>query len=863
MIPRKITIKNFLSYQATQTITFDPHKIICLTGKNGHGKSALLDAMTWAIWGQARKLTHTGKHDDALLHLGHTSMFCELDIHCNGNEYRIHREYSTGPKSGTKLNIVSINQNTQSLRPLTEKTIRETQVIINNIIGLDYDTFINSVFLRQGNANEFSKKTPGERKEILTNILGLDRYETTRQAALALTKPLKQQQETYIQQRDTINKILEQQTTILHELTTLQDILANLEASLETLQQQYQQQLQKRALVNEHNQKYMLINTTYQTLLHTMQQTWNQYQQQRQSLQVLRKQLIPNTQKPSELLNQITALQNDLTTTQELINQEKQLHQHVINYQNTYTQNYQHHHILLTQQITHITEKYTAIHQKLQEYHQKNQTYHDELITINQQSRTNNVHNITQLPDVLEKIKHYYQLWHTRWASLDQYLKTTPISKNSHELTTCSRCQQPISHELHAILLQQEQNHLNLCKHQYKRLTQLLPIIKKRAHEYHLLKSYYERYQLITHDLQAITQEISQKDQESKKIKQELDSIIQEKKAHELTEQLTESNQPYGQLLQQFNRVHNQRIKQEQLTYQHTHRIQKLQSLYKTLEAQQALETKKIQLLTTLQTILVTLRQTKTTLLKTGNERDGLPKPQDLIDINNTITQLEKTLHHNNQEKHVLAIQLGTLQEQVKQHHELEKNRQELENKLSTINQDIYDYTAIANSLSKDGIQALLIEEAIPAIEHEANHLLSLLTNNQAQLHIESLRDLKSGKSKETLEITISDELGIRPYELFSGGEAFRIDFALRIALSKLLAHRSGTTLQTLIIDEGFGSQDEEGITRIIQALESIQNEFARIIIVSHLPILKEQLPIQFYVHKGSQGSIIQIVDQD
>jgi exonuclease SbcC len=57
MIPLRLTIKNFLSYGAdAQTINFEPYNLICLSGKNGHGKSALLDAMTWSIWGQARKL---------------------------------------------------------------------------------------------------------------------------------------------------------------------------------------------------------------------------------------------------------------------------------------------------------------------------------------------------------------------------------------------------------------------------------------------------------------------------------------------------------------------------------------------------------------------------------------------------------------------------------------------------------------------------------------------------------------------------------------------------------------------------------------------------------------------------------------
>lgn len=69
--------------------------------------------------------------------------------------------------------------------------------------------------------------------------------------------------------------------------------------------------------------------------------------------------------------------------------------------------------------------------------------------------------------------------------------------------------------------------------------------------------------------------------------------------------------------------------------------------------------------------------------------------------------------------------------------------------------------------MSKDGIQALLIEEAIPELEAEANSLLSKLTNNSAHIFIESLKDLKNGGTKETLDIKIADHIGIRPYELF------------------------------------------------------------------------------------------------
>ncbi len=59
----------------------------------------------------------------------------------------------------------------------------------------------------------------------------------------------------------------------------------------------------------------------------------------------------------------------------------------------------------------------------------------------------------------------------------------------------------------------------------------------------------------------------------------------------------------------------------------------------------------------------------------------------------------------------------------------------------------------------------------------------------------------------ETLDIKIADELGTRIYDMYSGGETFRIDLALRIAVSRLLVRRAGASMPILIIDEGLGTR--------------------------------------------------------
>jgi exonuclease SbcC len=165
-------------------------------------------------------------------------------------------------------------------------------------------------------------------------------------------------------------------------------------------------------------------------------------------------------------------------------------------------------------------------------------------------------------------------------------------------------------------------------------------------------------------------------------------------------------------------------------------------------------------------------------------------------------------------------------------------------------------YGDLAYAFGRRGVQAMIIETAIPEIEEEANRILSRMTDGRMHVKFETQRDVRSGIGTiETLDIKISDELGTRSYEMFSGGEGFRVNFAIRIALSRLLAHRAGTRLQTLVVDEGFGSQDQDGRDRIVEAIQAIEPEFEKILIITHLEDLRERFPVRIEVSKTPQGS--------
>ncbi len=234
------------------------------------------------------------------------------------------------------------------------------------------------------------------------------------------------------------------------------------------------------------------------------------------------------------------------------------------------------------------------------------------------------------------------------------------------------------------------------------------------------------------------------------------------------------------------------------------------------------------------------------------------------LDTSAEIQQLEAQLHQERQQLDKSLSTLGRLQQQRQQQQHLQQDLVQDENKLNQARQQLRIYQELTQAFGKNGIQALLIENILPQLETLTNQVLTRLTNNQ--LHVQFVTQRRTSKVKaalpkfaETLDILIADAHSTRPYETYSGGEAFRINFAIRLALARLLSQRSGTALQMLIVDEGFGTQDQEGCDRLIAAINAIANDFACILTVTHMPYFRDAFQARIEVTKTHEGSQISI----
>jgi exonuclease SbcC len=223
----------------------------------------------------------------------------------------------------------------------------------------------------------------------------------------------------------------------------------------------------------------------------------------------------------------------------------------------------------------------------------------------------------------------------------------------------------------------------------------------------------------------------------------------------------------------------------------------------------------------------------------------------------------EKVCYQLTEQENRLRMEVGAAQQKVQVLEDLKERRRRLDARREELSAWITQYRQLERAFGKDGVPALLIEQALPQIEARSNEVLGRLSDGNMSVRFitqAAYKDKRREDLKETLDIQIRDGMGARDYEMFSGGEAFRVNFAIRLALSEVLAQRAGARLQTLVIDEGFGSQDNQGRQRLVEAINLVRDDFAKILVITHLDELKDYFPNRIEVEKTDAGSRVRVI---
>ena len=726
MIIKSLQLKGFTSY-INSKIDFDINQsfISTITAPNGFGKSSILEAITTALFYRARGVDNRGTGMDDLVNNESNYFEIILEFLMDNNEYKIIRRKFRGGKHELEFYINNISQ--------TEK-IADTQDKINDIIKMNYETFLDTVCIGQGMSGNFMKKKPNERKDVFVEILNLNQFEVLEKYTKELKKDLVNKSNNLFNKIELLNIDLENEEKY-------KNYIDNNNVKLKEIQSEINN-------INNELKEIEKEKTTYDLLK----------QQNKQILKQKNNLII----KINNNKNKLNNLKNDYLNTKKeienfnnsILEKQNKLDNIIINDDNIVKNN-----------INNTKEKIDNIIKQKEIYTNEKTEYNTKINLINNQ--------IDSLKNEFNNLKNYDKgICDFCGNEITEEHKTNHLNKLSKKIEDFKNDIDKYNNEINNI-----NNELNALKNNYQNEKNNLENFEKELNEINNNIHYKEKLEIEINNIKENIQIYKNKMKEIKNNKNEIE----------------EENKKYNDELNEIGEI-------------------------KEIEE------------------------------KTFNDNE----------LNKKLVLL------TNEEKNIISYS-AIYENKLK---EIDNNKieiNEIQKQIDDLDIKIKDHDSLIEAFSKKGIQSDIIANVLPDIENEINNILDILFNNSTTIEFITQKDdkkskVKSSASLETLDIIIHDKDKDRTYETYSGGERFRIDFACHVGMAKFLAKRAKANIEFFMIDEGLGSQDEEGKENFVLTVNKLSNMFKQIFVITHIDELKDAFDKKIVINKDQiNGSIIKM----
>ena len=853
MIPRHLRISGFLSYRDPADLDFNSFELACISGHNGAGKSSLLDALTWVLFGEAR-----GKGMDVInLHKDVKAAEVALIFEYEGNVFRVQRTLPRGKSTVLEFQV----QDKENWKPLTEKTTRDTQARIEQTLRLDYETFINASFFLQGKADQFTQKKASERKTVLGTILGLEVWDEFKDRTAERRKLIEREV-------DEIDGRIAEIDTELSEEDVRKSRLAELETTLKQLsstraaQESALENIRKNAALLAEQRKHI------ETLAASLERV-------RFSLRGLEIRL---SEKESDRINYAN-----------LISREKEIETAYKGWQKARKELEEHDQVAVKfreyeKDRTPLLEQIATEKARLEEEQRSLLIEQEE---IGSQSDSVNMLNLeieksqAELQDAEAKVIERADLENRKNAARERQaflkaenealkesmnsLKERIESLKAADGATCPLCGQDLTDKHRQSTLEQLEEEGKQKGDKFranktendgleKELADISSNIAKLANVENDRLKYSSMISQLTERVETLQAAVKDWERSGKERLADVTKILEKESfAADARKQLAKLDKELAKL--GYDAAAHEAVR---LTVTHGRSTEEeFNSLKSAREVNKQIESEISNLESEIEnrrTEIVSLDTDYQVSLKNLQTAEGASPNLDIV---------ERELYTLREDENRTRDLVGAARQKVDVLTTLRARKKDYAAQREEHNQRILRHKTLERAFGKDGVPALLIEQALPQIEQKANDLLERLSDGQMSIRFVTQAEYKDKKRddlKETLDIQISDSSGLRDYEMYSGGEAFRVNFAIRLALSEILAQRKGARLQTLVIDEGFGSQDAQGRQRLIEAINLVKHDFAKILVITHLDELKDAFPNRIEIEKTDRGSSVTVI---
>lgn len=857
MLPIRLQVHNFMCYRGdAPVLDFTGIHLACLCGDNGHGKSAILDAVTWALWGRCR-----ADNNDDIVHAGASEMEVTLDFYANEGRHRVVRKYAK-PRARSRSGQSSLQLqlwNGQAYTAQSGDSIRDTQAQIIALMRLSYDTFVNSAFLLQGKADLFTMAPAAKRKEVLGEILSLAFYDGLAERARfrrsdadskvkSLDFLLSEADKDIAGEEDIRASLAAADEAASHAKATLQvgedrlRVLQDKEVRLSYLEQQMADLRPRLARVQADKAQADAVRAqgekrlaVYKAVLSKEAEIAGGYARLLDARQKFQDQG-SKAARYAQVSAEKAGLEKEIDRNRTLLDSELR-----------WVQSQAEEARAASSGVGELNAEKTRLEESLQALVSRERDLEaaraqaQEAVGSAQSLKETNRALRQQMDELKEKLD-----WLTEGGKEAACpLCGTPLGadgmqhiRREYEGQGKALGEQYRANQARLVGMEKEQQRAGTRAREMEadiqrdrsRMEQRLALVRREMDQAAQAARKLEEMEQKASSLlaQDIGKDYARAEQvRLVQVQADLDALGYSHLEHRRQEEAVRALAPFEQRHRELEDAHLGLDREEEAVRLAASAVERLHQEETELSAQLAALTRD---LADRDAVRREAQQARQSVEQRRRERDAATEKATFLKA-----ELERLERRRAQ--------------QANQRQERQRAADEFE-----------VYNELVTAFGKRGVQALLIENAVPQIEQEANELLRRMTDGRMSVQLQTLGSTKAGDQRETLEIIIGDEWSTRPYEMYSGGEKFRIDLALRIGLSRLLARRAGAPLPVLFIDEGFGTQDARGRERIVDTISAIQDEFQLILVITHIEDLKEMFPVRIEVEKNGEGSTFSVV---
>lgn len=228
----------------------------------------------------------------------------------------------------------------------------------------------------------------------------------------------------------------------------------------------------------------------------------------------------------------------------------------------------------------------------------------------------------------------------------------------------------------------------------------------------------------------------------------------------------------------------------------------------------------------------------------------------DIDSIKGQLIKRKKELNYVSSEKDATISEVGSLKQHLEQFKKDLIKKRELSIKQGEVKKSAYVYSSLVKAFSRNGIQAIIIDNVIEDLAKVTNEYLNEFATTPMYVNFITQKKDTKGSWKETLDLEIVTPSGVSSFESLSGGERFRVTFAIRLALNVLQARRMGGETQLLLLDEVSSSLDKAGLDIFSSIIKKLEKTM-RVLVITHDDNLKDVFDNVIIVSKIGYDSFI------